>query len=74
MDAGEQEFAKQLFGDIPATELTRFIATLEGVIERLRAVVATSSRQSPTIAHTMPGEEFRVTSGGEGDVSLGGST
>ncbi len=45
MDAEEKEFTVQLFGHLPAAELTGFIATLKGVIERLRVVVASSIDQ-----------------------------
>ncbi|MGI8825295.1 MAG: MarR family winged helix-turn-helix transcriptional regulator [Chloroflexota bacterium] len=46
MGAEEKEFALQLFDHVPDAELTGFIATLDGVIERLRAVVAASVGQS----------------------------
>ncbi len=46
MDAQEKEFGQQLFGSVPAAELAAFIATLDGVIDRLRAVVASTVQVS----------------------------
>jgi DNA-binding MarR family transcriptional regulator len=40
MEAGATEFADQLFGHLSGAELHTFVDTLDGVLERLRAVVA----------------------------------
>lgn len=38
--AGQQELAERLFGPMPDAELTRFVRSLSGVLERIRAEIA----------------------------------
>ncbi|GAA1693953.1 hypothetical protein GCM10009765_49020 [Fodinicola feengrottensis] len=42
METGWHEFAGQLFGHLSGAELEAFLGTLDGVLERLRTVVARS--------------------------------
>ncbi|MFY0407504.1 MarR family winged helix-turn-helix transcriptional regulator [Solicola sp. PLA-1-18] len=40
LTAGRAELARQLFGDVPPAEAERFVATMDGVLDRLRAAIA----------------------------------
>lgn len=39
MDADQQDFARMLFADMPADDLAAFVATLDTLLTRLRAIV-----------------------------------
>jgi DNA-binding MarR family transcriptional regulator len=54
LSADHHSFATQLLGDIPASDLTGFLTTLDRVLVHLRAVASPKSRQETAVMPAAP--------------------